>query len=101
FLPIDFAGKGADKRPTAFNPDNFVPMMEAMDKGKAMIIAGHNPSLEGHLEEGGYGAVYLAEMADATILPVSIDIISTENLGTARNRMKTFLHKPDARVRIG
>jgi hypothetical protein len=55
FLPIDFIGRGTDKRPGTFNPDNFVPMMEAMDQEKAMIVPGHNPSLAGHLEEGGYG----------------------------------------------
>jgi hypothetical protein len=101
FLPIDFAGKGIEKHPTVFNPDNFEPMIKAMDGGKSMIVAGHNPSLESHLERGGYGAVYLAEMTDAIILPVSADILSEENLGTEQNKFKTFLKKPDARVQIG
>lgn len=101
FLPIDFTGKGTKKHPIGFNPDNFTPMMEAMDKGKAIIVAGHNPSLEGRLEEPGYGATYLAEMANAIILPVSVGIISKENLGTAQNVLKTFFKKPNAHVQIG
>lgn len=101
FLPIDFMGKGTDKHPTAFNPDNFIPMMKAMDKGKTTIVAAHNPSLGGHLEQGGYGAVYLAEMTDAVIIPVSIDIISKENLGMAQNVLRTFLKKPDVHIQIG
>jgi hypothetical protein len=40
-------------------------------------------------------------MADAMILPVSIDIVFEENLGMAQNKLKTFLYKPDAIVRIG
>jgi hypothetical protein len=40
-------------------------------------------------------------MTSAVILPVSVDILSKENFGTARNLFKTFLKKPNARVQVG
>jgi len=106
FFPIDYAGSGTEKHSSTFNPDNFVPMIKAMDKGASIVIAGHNPSTEGHLEKGGYAATYLAEMTDAIILPVSVDILAkqpngNDSLGMIKHFFKTLFKKSDVFVQIG
>src|SRR5680860_394271 len=106
FFPIDYGGKGAEKHSAAFNPDNFVPMMNAMDEGVSIIMAGHSPSADGHLEKGGYGAAYLAEMADAIVLPISVDVMTKhpngyDNISMIKHFFKTLVKKSDVSVRIG
>jgi hypothetical protein len=64
FKGIDY--DAATDKPTAFNPDNFEPMLEPMDEGYAMLVAAHNPRNDNRLpEKSGYGAAYLAAIADA------------------------------------
>ena len=46
FIPIDYKKTGGKKRPRGFNPDNFVPMAEALENGKGVVIASQNPSPE-------------------------------------------------------
>jgi hypothetical protein len=103
FIAIDYErNKEGEKSPKAFNPENFQPMIDALDKGKSIIMAAHNPTKEAlpNLDgvKGGYGGVYLAELADAYILPVTVtlsqDVMDSYNL-------KTLLNKPDAFVIIG
>ena len=101
FLPIDFQGSGAEKRPAVFNPDNFEPMVEAMHEGKSVLMAAHTPSLRGQLERGGNGVPYLASLTHALILPVAIELVSEENLGQVADQLKTALKRPPVRVCIG
>lgn len=106
FMPIDYKvadDKKAPKQPNSFNPENFEKMIPAMENGKAVIMAAHNPSHSGHLEKGGYGAVYLAEISDAIIVPVGISIESVdgEQLGMAENAVATIKNKPKAGVNVG
>ena len=110
FFPIDFEkNKEVDKETGekykgagAFNPDNFTPMAEAMKNGKRILIAGHNPSHDGKLGSPGYGAAYLAEIANAMILPVGVNLKPKESgTGMYGSEVKTFLKKPDADIKIG
>ncbi len=106
FMPIDYkvaADPKAPKEPNSFNPENFENMIPAMEKGKAVIMAAHNPSHSGHLEKGGYGAVYLAEISDAIIVPVgvSVESVDGEQLGMAENAVATIKNRPKTDVQIG
>jgi hypothetical protein len=86
--------------PATFNPDNFGPMLEAMDGGKRIVISVTSFSEDDKLKRPGYGAVYLAELADAAILPVAVRVDSKDEntLGTIT---KVFKKKPDAYIHIG
>lgn len=112
FLPLDFkinhkvdekGNKYDDKSAKPFNPENFKPMIEVMEKGKAVLIAAHNPSekpaknLDGVKE--GYGGVYLAELVDAYILPVTV--ILDKDAGMHGDELNTLKEKPNATVSIG
>jgi hypothetical protein len=100
FLPIDFhKDESGKKSPGAFNPENFTPAVEALDKGRSVMIAAHNPS-EGPMKnldgvKGGYGGVYLASLTDAYILPITTTL--------SRNVMDGYNLKgrPDASVIVG
>ncbi len=102
FIPLDFRkNEKGEKEPLSFNPDNFKPMEEVMDQGKAVLMAAHNPSHNWRLEEGGYGPAYLAELTDAVILPVGVNVKSEKPMGMYENQMATMKSKPDASVTIG
>ncbi len=114
FLPIEFDKKTRQGR---FRPEDFEAMEAALDGGKAIVIAGHAPSVEKdpekvawHLpEKGTIGAAYLAEMADAVLVPVSVNIKSEKPTGMGAdsigrgisNMIQTLKGKPDAEVIIG
>ena len=101
FIPIDYAESGKNNTPLPFNPKNFGPMAEALESGKAVLVAAHNPSQNGELTRGGYGAIYLNQLADAVILPVAV-IQSGEAILVGKNAMKAAAGgKPDANVIIG
>lgn len=99
FLPLD------NKRGIAkFNPDNFIPINEALEHGKAVVIAGHNPTYNGILGSGNIGPTYLAEISGAIIVPVAINFIFDEN--NKKEQQKTdqgsiMQARPDAEVHIG
>lgn len=96
FLPIDFAETGENNVPLPFNPDNYAPMAEALDSGKAVLVAAHNPS-EGELGRGGYAAVYLAQLSGAVVVPVAVSIPGPAIM----MRKKETKRKADARIIIG
>ena len=104
FLPLDFEKdeKSGEKSPSAFNPENFIPAIEALEKGKSVLVAAHNPSREPlqNLEgiKGGYGGVYLAELTDAYILPVTVQL--SRNVMDSKN-LKTLMNRPNADIVIG
>lgn len=104
FIPIDYQrDKSGEKSPSSFNPKNFESAKKILDEGKSVVIAAHNPSREvlHNLEgvKGGYGGVYLAEIADAYILPVTVSL--DRAAGMYRDTMKTVKERPNASVQIG
>ena len=104
FLPIDYEKGESDKKSAkAFNPENFKPAAEAMEKGKTILIAAHNPSQKPakNLDniKGGYGGVYLAELTDAYILPVTV--VLDKEAGMYGDTLNTLRKKPNASVMIG
>lgn len=105
FFPIDYKkkDKNGPKRRGSFNPENFVPMKEAMDEGDAVLVAAHNPSWNKKMEEqGGYADVYLAQLAEAMVLPVAVDVETKEEAVTIPQKLKAvFTGRPKARVTIG
>ena len=100
FIPID-TKKIEGKKHGEFNPQNFAPMREALERGKAIIIAAHNPTQKWKLSKGGYGAAYLTAISEnVTILPVVVNIESDEPLGMAETILKDVVKRPDATVYI-
>lgn len=102
FLPIDY-NKTEDgrKNPGIFNPENFVAMEKALENGKAVLIAAHKPSHSQELEKGGYGVVYLAELSNAIILPVAVDVESEGVDDMYKHPTRTILKRSNAKITIG
>ncbi len=108
FKGIDY--DAATNEPRSFNPENFDDMLKPLEEGYAIIVAAHNPVNTNELpEKAGYGAAYLAGIADAYILPVSINIKAEvhtmegkagllKNVKAAIDMMK---NRPEAEVTIG
>ncbi len=84
-----------------FDPEDFENMEGAFESGKAvMLSAYYHGRYESELSErGGYGAVYLAQIADALIVPVAVDIKSSE-LGE-KSDVKLLMERPNVDVVIG
>lgn len=90
FLPLDYVkDKNHVWRPGHFNPKNFEEMAKALNSGKSIVIAAHNPGRP-IPEKAGWGAVYLAMKANAYIVPIAIDLKDTN-----------LAKKPDVTVKIG
>ena len=100
FLPIDYK-TAAEGHAAKFNPDNFANMEQEMQKGKDILVAAHNPSHTGDLAQGGIGAIYLAQLSGALILPVAANTFSGETFMSGKTLFKTALNKPNAEVSIG
>jgi hypothetical protein len=109
FLGIDYTqSKGAQRQGSKvahFNPANFVEMSEAFDRGKAVMVAAHNPTFDGRLsDKGGIGAVYLAQLSNCVILPVAVNVKSEGTFKPGKTILKNLTglaNKPDADVHIG
>lgn len=92
---------------TRFNADNFQEMKEAMSKGRDIVIAVHKPTRDGKLSGNpGIGSIYLAQMADALIVPVALDIHSEKPIGMAYDLIGTLRRiikrvRPKATLSIG
>lgn len=57
------------------NPKDYEAMRVPLEKGRALVIAAHQPTHEWKLpNKPGLGAVYLAQITGGTILPTAIDI---------------------------
>lgn len=90
-----------------FNHEDFRIMSNAIKKGKTIAIAAHNPTYDWRLpEKPGKGAAYLAQLSNAIILPVALDIQSDIPICMAddkKNAIKRFIlrKKPDTRMIIG
>jgi 1-acyl-sn-glycerol-3-phosphate acyltransferase len=103
FIPIDYTKdkETGEKRAGSFNTENFKPMQEALDSGKRVLIAAHNPSHDFEFDKASYGVAYLAELSGALILPVAVQLKSEGDVGMYGSGVKTFLKKPNAEVHIG
>lgn len=88
-----------------FAPEDFEPMKKALEVGKAIVIAAHNPTYDWKLSrKGGLGAVYLAQISDAIILPISVNIESESKSGAIvdmRQEISRNKRKLKAQVFIG
>jgi hypothetical protein len=87
-----------------FNPDDFENMKPVFDNNKAVILPAYYIDRNKDLklpEKGGYGAVYLAETANAVIVPVAINVKSKETVNTPLSGIKAALSRPEAEVIIG
>lgn len=93
------------KGPDFFNPANYRPIEKDLREGKTAVVAAHNPVFDYRLpERGGYAAVYVAELADAVVLPVALDVQSSKKIGTGSkfsDAAKSLWERPEARVIIG
>lgn len=101
FIPIEYKKVKGGKQ-GAFNPENFKPIKDALNSGKAVVIAGHNPTQKWQLPKGGYGAAYLADITEnAILLPVTVNLESEEPIGMAETLVKNIAKRPDANINIG
>jgi hypothetical protein len=84
-----------------FDPDDFVPMKNAMEEnGKSLMIAAHSPSWGTLPEKGGVGAVYLAQITkNGVVLPVATAM--TGHVMAEDEKIRSFINKPSAKVIIG
>lgn len=101
FLPVQYKVVRG-KRIGVFNPVDYELMVEASNRGKAILIATHNPSFDGIMpKNAGVGAVHLAnELENSVVLP-AVANIECNNLGQASNPFKTFLARPEVTVSLG
>lgn len=68
-----------------FNPDDTDLMIDALERGKSIIFASHNPLIadsDGAPKKSrpGYGAAYLALLTNSPIVPVAVSMIPTKKL---------------------
>ncbi len=90
-----------------FNPEDFEIMKNVIKNGKTIIIAAHKPTYDWQLpQKAGKGAVYLAQLAKATILPIALDIQSNYPVGMADDKLNTIKRfvtrkRPNARLVVG
>ncbi len=85
FIPISYEWVNKAKKPI-FNPSDVNPMVDAMESGKSIIMAAHNPSDEIERQDinkvnPGYGAALLAHLTGAQIIPVSVEVSEPDQLG--------------------
>lgn len=97
FLSVEYKDiEGHDAKPH-FRAVNFVPMQRALESGKSVLIAAHNPVKKNELPRGGYGAVYICAMTkDAVIVPVTVDVQSSELLDSYSS--PSFSRRPLAQL---
>lgn len=101
-IPIDYTvRKHKNEIPGIFNPANYEPMLGAMNDGKVVIMAAHEPSPDRKFARAGVGVPYLASMAGATILPAAVKLDTDRNLGMMETALQTVLIRPPAHVTFG
>ena len=104
FIPLDYhKDESGQKSPKAFNPENFEPAVEALEEGKSVMIAAHNPSREPLQSldgvNGGYGGIYLALLTGAYILPITVKL--DRAVGMYSDTLKTIKERPNASAVVG
>lgn len=105
FLPISYKGHLTHWNPDNFQKENFQPMQEALEKGKAVMIAAYSPTKEQILpQRPGFGAMYLAQLTGATLVPITVNQASQDDLaGQAgiKGMITTVLKRPEVTVTYG
>jgi hypothetical protein len=108
FKGIDYDAETNEPKP--FNPENFDEMRQPLDEGYAIVVAAHNPVNTNVLPgKAGYGAAYLAGIADAYVVPVSVNVKSEVHVmeGNAgifeklKGTVDMLRNRPEAEVTIG
>jgi len=100
FIPISYVQDGREKRPS-FNPADAYAMTSAMERGKSLIVAAHNPSDKVAVQDlntvrPGYTAALLAHLTGAKILPVLVDIDEQGQGIMRRKNARVFVGAPYA-----
>lgn len=98
FPPISYTHDGDEKKPL-FNPGDVDEMVKAIEQGKSVVVAAHNPSdaikvQDIHSVKPGYSAALLAHMTGAEILPVLVDIDDEGQGMLGRKDARVFVGKP-------
>ncbi|HET9946679.1 MAG TPA: hypothetical protein VFQ63_01310 [Patescibacteria group bacterium] len=102
FHPISYTKRRGRTTSAFLNPSDFVPLNEALENGKTVVVAAHNPGST----KGGIAAAFLAELSQAYIIPVDVEIAQDGfsmggDLKTLIQMIKNWKHKPQALVRLG
>lgn len=88
FFPIDVVRSKGEKR-SRFHPENFDGIASALEGGKAILFAAHNPSKSGEgLNRSGVGVAYLTTLTNVAVVPIAISFDAKKI-------------KPNARVSVG
>lgn len=108
FLPVSYTQtRGEDgkiQRAGQIRKEDFQAMQNALDKGKTIVLAGHNPTFDGKLpKHAGFAAVRLAQLVEnSVVLPVSVKIGTGDKpLGIVGNLLQTMLIRPHVNISIG
>lgn len=102
FLRIQYRVVKGERR-GILNPEDYTKMVDAFDRGKAIVIAAHNPSFNGIMpDKPGLGVAYLAgKVEDSMILPVIANIEGNLGQASILNALKTLITKPKVTIAIG
>lgn len=94
-------------RKSKFVPDDMENIKAALDRGKAVIVAAHNPNFDGKLPPNpGLAAVRVAQLAgeSTVVIPVAVQIGEPSEvlgLGNPKNVIETRRRRPKVKVAIG
>ncbi|HEU0050491.1 MAG TPA: hypothetical protein VFQ60_00345, partial [Patescibacteria group bacterium] len=90
FLPVRYRETANHKKLGAFDSADFERMRSALERGKTLVIAAHNPA-HGQLPPSGYGAAYLHQITPRSIiLPVSVCFSQTPSRWNRANARITI-----------
>lgn len=83
FIPISYSWKDGKKSADPFNPLDAMRMAEALDDGRSVVVAAHNPLIVDSEDKPiqpkpGYLAAYLAALSGHRVLPIAIDYTPIE-----------------------
>jgi hypothetical protein len=84
FIAVSYSWHGNQKLTDQFNPQDAYPMAVALENGKSVIIAAHNPLIlddnnAALAPKPGFLAAYLSNLSGHRILPVAVDYIPSED----------------------
>ncbi len=92
FYPVGYNGsESAGYTSAAVGLSDFLPMADAVRKGKTMIFAAHNPTKNLELpKRGNIGSALLAHLSDAIVVPVGVmlNVPKSEKAGEVRELLK-------------
>lgn len=101
FTPIDYSIREDGRHLGRFNPDNFTPLVMWMKRGRTPWISAHPYNVSGGILPGRVGPVYLAQLAEAEILPVGFAIDEQSGFADPLNIARQALVRPKGVLRVG